>query len=293
MLDTLGLIARHGVQCNGVDAAEDAVFDVGVIALEAAEQNFGLLPLGTAAAVVAHGAVFGKAAGALNELKVVVALPRQNILLADAVHRADEGHAGEAGAVELGGHGLELGTVEHAHHGGLDDIVEVVAQRDLIAAQLLGLAVQVAAAHPGAEVAGVLLGVVGHREDVALENGHGDVEQFGVGFDLLAVDLVVAGVHHKKDQLKGHIAVLLQLLHELGHQHGVLAAGDADGDLVARLDQLVPLDGHDERRPEFLAVFFDDAAFDQLIRFEFAFHDFSLYRSACGGQLPAADVEHL
>lgn len=76
MLDTLGLIARHGVQCNGVDAAEDAVFDVGVVALEAAEQNFGLLPLGTAAAVVAHGAVFGKAAGALNELKVVVALPR-------------------------------------------------------------------------------------------------------------------------------------------------------------------------------------------------------------------------
>ena len=57
MLDTLGLIARHGVQCNGVDAAEDAVFDVGVVALEAAEQNFGLLPLGTAAAVVAHGAV--------------------------------------------------------------------------------------------------------------------------------------------------------------------------------------------------------------------------------------------
>ena len=153
MLDTLGLIARHGVQCNGVDAAEDAVFDVGVVAFEAAEQNFGLLPLGTAA-VVAHGAVFGKAAGALNEFKVVVALPRQNILLADAVHRADEGHAGEAGAVELGGHGLELGTVEHAHHGRLDDIVEVVAQRDFIAAQLLGLAVQVAAAHPGAEVAG-------------------------------------------------------------------------------------------------------------------------------------------
>ena len=37
MLDTLGLIARHGVQCNGVDAAEDAVFDVGVVALEACE----------------------------------------------------------------------------------------------------------------------------------------------------------------------------------------------------------------------------------------------------------------
>ena len=45
---------------------------------------------------------------------------------------------------------------EHAHHGRLNNIVEVVAQRDLIASQLLGLAVQVAAPHPGTEVAGVL-----------------------------------------------------------------------------------------------------------------------------------------
>ena len=30
----------------------------------------------------------------------------RNVLFTDAVHRADEGHAGEAGAVELGRHGL-------------------------------------------------------------------------------------------------------------------------------------------------------------------------------------------
>ena len=57
----------------------------------------------------------------------------QDIFFPDAVHGADQGHAGEAGAVELGRHGLHLGAVEHAHHGRLNDIVEVVAQRDLIA----------------------------------------------------------------------------------------------------------------------------------------------------------------
>ncbi len=108
----------------------------------------------------------------------------------------------------LGRHGLHLGAVEHTHNRGLDDIVEVVPQCDLVAAQLLGLAVEVAAPHPGAEIAGVLVGVVGHREDVALEDGHRDVEQLGVGLDLLAVYLIVAGVHHQKDQLKGGIAVL-------------------------------------------------------------------------------------
>ena len=88
---------------------------------------------------------------------------------------------------------LQLRTVEHAHDGGLDHIVEVMPQRDLVAAQLLGFAVQVAAAHPGAEVARVLVSVVGHGKDVAFKNGHRDVQQLGVGLDLLAIDLVVAG----------------------------------------------------------------------------------------------------
>ena len=44
VLHTLGLVAGHGIQRHCVDAAEDAVLDVGVIPLEAAEQNFRLLP---------------------------------------------------------------------------------------------------------------------------------------------------------------------------------------------------------------------------------------------------------
>ena len=277
VLHTLGFIAGHGVQCYRMDAAEDAVLDVGVVALEAAQQGLDLLPLGTTAAVVAHGAVLSKAAGTLDELQLIVALPGQNILFMDAVHGPDEGHAGEAGAVQLGRHGLQLRTVEHAHDGGLDHIVEVMPQRDFVAAQLLGLAVQVAAAHPGAEVAGVLVGVVGHGKDVALENGHRDVQQLGVGFDLLAIDLVVAGVHDQKHQLKGHVAVALQLLHELCHEHGVLAAGNAHGNAVAGLHQLVALHRHDEGCPQLLAVFFDDAAFDQLIGFQISLHNTPLY----------------
>ena len=286
VLHTLGFIAGHGVQCYRMDAAEDAVLDVGVVALEAAQQGLDLLPLGTTAAVVAHGAVLGKAAGALDELQLIVALPGQNILFMDAVHGPDEGHAGEAGAVQLGRHSLQLRTVEHAHDGGLDHIVEVMPQRDLVAAQLLGLAVQVAAAHPGAEVAGVLVSVVGHGKDVALENGHRDVQQLGVGLDLLAIDLVVAGVHDQKHQLKGHVAVALQLLHELGHQHGVLAAGNAHGNAVTGLHQLVALDRHDEGGPQFFAIFFDDAAFDQLIGFQSLFHGLPRFTvgSECGSR---------
>ena len=38
--------------------------------------------------------------------------------------------------------------------------------------------------------------------------------------------------------------------------------------LVTGLHQLVALDRHDEGGPQFFAIFFDDAAFDQLIGFQ-------------------------
>ena len=89
MIHTLRSITGHGINGNIVDAAEDAVFDIGIVALQAAKQDLDLLPLGTATAVVAHGAVFGKAAGALDEFQIIVAFPGQDILFPDAVHGAD------------------------------------------------------------------------------------------------------------------------------------------------------------------------------------------------------------
>ena len=56
MLHTLGLVAGHCVERYSVDAAEDAVFDVRVVAHQAAQQDLDLLTLGAASAVVADRA---------------------------------------------------------------------------------------------------------------------------------------------------------------------------------------------------------------------------------------------
>ena len=82
MLHTLGLITGHGVQCDGMNTAEDAVLDVGVVPHQAAQQDLDLLPLGAAATVIADGAGLGKAAGALDEFQVIVAPPGDNVVLA-------------------------------------------------------------------------------------------------------------------------------------------------------------------------------------------------------------------
>ena len=250
-----------------MDAAEDAVLDIRIVTHQAAQQNLDLLPLGAAASVVADGAGLGKAAGALDKFKVIVPPPCDDVLLADAVERADQRHTREICAVQLGRHGLQLRAVEHAHDGCLDNIIEMMAERDFVAAKLLRFFIQMATAHPGTKVAGRFIAVVCHIKDVCFKHRDGNMQQCGVALDLLAVDFVIAGVHDEIDQLKRNLAVALQLLQKLGHDHRILTAGNTDGDLVPRLDQLIPLDGHDKGCPQLLAKFFDDAALDFLICF--------------------------
>ena len=174
----------------------------------------------------------------------------------------------------LGGHGLKLSAVEQAHDSGRDDVGKVVAQRDLVASQLLSLGIQEAPAHPGAEIAGVLLHADGDIENVAVKNRDGNPQQGGVILDEFSILRLVAGVHHHKDQLKGLRGMALQFLHQLGQDHGVLAAGDAHGDPVPRLDQLVPLHGSDKGIPDGFAIGFNETAFGSLLRCEFPGHTF-------------------
>ena len=167
---------------------------------------------------------------------------------------------------------LQLRAVEHTHDGRLDHVAEMVAEGDLVAAELARLAVEIAAAHPRAEVARRLPGGTRDLENVRGENRDRDVQQRRIVFDLLPVGGVVAGVHDKIDDLERHVAVALQQLQELCHEHGVLAAGDARGDAVAGRDEVILLDGRDERRPEPLVIGLLDAALDLLIGFELSAH---------------------
>ena len=259
-----------------MDGGEDALLDVGIGLPELVEQHLHLLALALAHAVPGSVPLLREAAGALQEVEVIVVLPGDDILLMDAVEGPDELHTGEVLAVELGGHGLHLRPVEEPQEGGLDDVREVVAQGDLVAAQLLGLGVEEAPAHPGAEVAGVPVHRDGDIEDIALKDGDGDPELFGVGLDEGPVLRVVAGVHHQEHQLEGLLRVALELLHELREEHGVLPAGDADGDPVPGGDELVALHGGDKGVPEGLAVLLDEAALGDGAGVQFSWHGSSL-----------------
>lgn len=201
-------------------------------------------------------------------------LPANNVLLVNAVHRANQLHPLEVAAMQLGQHRLKLCAVKHCHDRRFNNVVEMMPQRDFVAAQLLRSAVQIAAAHACAEVAGVVIGAVGDIKYVGFKNRNRHIQHRGIFFDLPAVDFAVAGIHDQKNRFKMHLAVTLKLLHQLRQQHGILSAGDADRDFIPLLNQLIPLDSEDKRLPNLLAICGQDAALDPLMKLEFSLHAF-------------------
>ena len=258
--------ARHGVQTDGVNRAEHVLLYIGVRFPERFQQLLDFRALRVADAIAAFVALFGQAAGAGDKVQGVEIAPSADVFLVDAVHWANQLHAGKIAAVQLRQHGLQLGTVEHTHDGRLHNIVEVMTECDFVAAHFLRTVVKETAAHPGAEVAGISLGDFRCLENAAVKNADGDFHQGGIVDDTLAVFGIVAGIHDEKLRLEGNVGVALQQLHHFRQQHGVLAAGNAHRNVVAGSNHLVLLDAADERPPERFAEIGEDAALDACSR---------------------------
>ena len=179
------LIGDHRIQVYIFHTAENMGLHIGIFLLHGADELLDLYPFGTIFLVVAGGTRVRELAGALDEMQVVVIPPRLDVILPDEVQRADQLHALKVGTVQLGHHRLDLGAVEHAHENRLDDIIVVMAQGDLIAAQLFCKIVQVAAAHSGAQITGGFLHMVHRIKNIGFENLHRNVQLLGVILDHL------------------------------------------------------------------------------------------------------------
>ena len=145
------LVGNDFVQVDIFHAAENILFDLRILLRQLGNQLFYHHALGNRPLVrVAGGAGVCEMAGALDKLQVVIVAPVLDVRLPDQIHGTYQLHSLEVGAVQFRHHGLHLSAVDHAHEDGLDDIIEVVSQGDLVAAQFLCLIVKVSTAHPGA-----------------------------------------------------------------------------------------------------------------------------------------------
>lgn len=137
------VIAEDRLQIDVFGRAEDVVRDLRIAAAEVADQCLDLVAFGAALpAAVRHGA------GTTQKMQIVIPHPREDVPLPHEVQRADQLHAGEIAAAQFGYHGAHLRPVEHTHQVRFDRVVEMMSQRDLVAAELLCEFVQIPAAHP-------------------------------------------------------------------------------------------------------------------------------------------------
>ena len=161
-------------------------------------------------------------------------------------HGADQG---QAPAVQLGdrGEAANAALPPEVHVKGLDSIIEVVAQRHFIAAQLLRRRVQRAPAQLGAEGTGVLFLPVfkHHRADLGAADVVGDAVPGKQGLQGGVVHGLVVKLRVQRDG--HHLVVKADVLPQQGQTHRqghtVLAAGHAHHHPVARGQHLVILHG--------------------------------------------------
>ena len=262
VVGSTGAIAWKGVEMDIVDASEDAFLDGGVCLVDVLDELFDFLSFG---AVLAFLVFASDGACAVQEGKMVGVAPGDDVLFSDAVERANQFHAREIRAVQFGDHPLQLRAVEHGENRRLDDIIEMMAKRNLVASECLGVFVEMSPPHFRAGVAGGTQSLLRDtREDVRLERHKRNLQKLGVFQKAFAVLRRIARIHRQKRKLKRGVGMPLKNLHHLREKHGVLATRDADRDVVTRGNQLVFPNGRQKRGPEFLAEIPRDGLFLEL-----------------------------
>ena len=188
--------------------------------------------------------------GVLNRVEAVEGLGVDDFLLAEVDEGADDG---DIGAVKVGDRreGMELPRVEHAHEESLDGVVVVMGIGDLADAVLAGIAVHGPAAEERTGEARTLVVRLSHGAfDVNVDDIVRDAELLHEGTGTVNVKkgrLSLFVFEHRVDGQRGKrkflVQPLLENLHRIGEEDAVLAAGDAEQDVVAILDHIELDDG--------------------------------------------------
>ena len=173
-----------------------------------------------------------------DERKAAPARVAGDVTLGHVGERPDDDVAAIVGA-QLRRHGLQAPAEEQIEEQRLDDVVAVVAERDLGDAVLAREAVQGAAAQPRAQAA--------HRaafRDHALHDAVGvlldDVERHAEGCEVVRQhvrrEIRLLLVEVDGEQLEAHRRAALQRQQQVEQRVGVLAARQAHHDAVAGAD---------------------------------------------------------
>ena len=247
-----GFVRRPAPERIALDGAENTLPHAGIGVLQRAQQLLDFLALG--AAVHRTGIVHN---GQLQPLG-----KRADVGLRRVYHRADDRHTG---AIQIGHRqkAAESAFVQQRHEHGLNHIVKMMAERDLVAAVCLGGAVERAAAHVRAQRARVfLLADVKHDGlDVGLLRDKFHTQLLAQRRNRREIHLVIAHLQRDGLDLEFLGVEAAQPCERRQQRQRVLAAGHADRNDVAFFYHMVLIHRTADIREHFLHGFPPKRAF--------------------------------
>ena len=143
---------------------------------------------------------------------------------------------------QLGRHGLERAGEEHVEQQRFDEVVGMMAERDLGRADLGRHPVQHAAAQPRAQRARRLVGVenvLDHLADAGVLDAVLPAARLAGLRDEIVLVFLVAGIDVDGDEREANGRALAEDVEDLQQRPAVLSARQPDHDAVAVLDHLV------------------------------------------------------
>lgn len=159
-----------------------------------------------------------------------------------AVGQGPNDHVTPIVRAQLGRHRLEAAAMEHIEEEGLDDVIAVMAQRQTVRANLVGIGIQIAAAQARTQGTGgfALWNLVHHdRVGIALEDVVLHAQRLKVGRQNLLGEAWLLLIKVDRHQFKANRRDFLQVQQHVQHGVAVFATRQANHHLVAVLDHVV------------------------------------------------------
>ncbi len=163
-----------------------------------------------------------------------------DILFLGIEQGADQVQIG-AGKIGNGGEAAEPPLIEKIQHEGVHYIVKVMAEGDALTTHLNGGAVESAAPEIGTESAGIFFfaDVKDDGGDIRTDEVEGNAECIAVGGDRIKIAAWEPHIDSDGAKRKGDGIEAAERGERGKECHGILTAGDADGDGIAGPDHVI------------------------------------------------------
>lgn len=191
MIFVVNMIRHYSAEINIMRASENIHVNGRIRLAQTAKQFFDLAALRT----VRIG-LCGNAARASRKFQPVILRPAYNIAFTHKIKGADKLNSLVILAFQPRKHRLHLRTVKHTHKRSLDNVVEMMSQRDLIAAEFLRSFIKPSATKPRTQKAGVLFFILDGFEYTCREIFYRQIKLAGIFAYLIHSFRIIAWIHY-------------------------------------------------------------------------------------------------